>query len=119
MEEKEILVRAWLVKADKETINKVKDKVAHIDARYVRIDDIDAVPLDEEVLFYVTAEADTDWADIEDPYSSSGTRGGKVYGYEAAKAEIKTFMDTLYLNDLIVDWDYENSLPDGYEVMPA
>ena len=30
MEEKEILVRAWLVKADKETINKIKDKVAHM-----------------------------------------------------------------------------------------
>lgn len=49
MEEKEILVRAWLVKADKETINKVKDKVAHIDARYVRIDDIDVVPLDKDI----------------------------------------------------------------------
>lgn len=54
----------------------------------------------------------SDWGDVKDNFSSSGTRGGLVETYEPARAEIETVMKELYLNDIADDWEFLNELPE-------
>ena len=93
--------------------NRCEDMIRELNRSIKYVSLVDVYPEGVETM---TAEFEcepkSEWGDIRDRYSSSGTRGGLIETYEPAKAEIEMVMKKLYLDDIADDWEIIGDLPE-------
>lgn len=108
MEEKEISVTVYMYDDTKESFQKLKQACDDYESRYFSITDCYRSDKKEQALIEITGDGVEEQCDILDHYSPEGVHPGYVITYERAQGEVKAFLKTLYLKDVIADWEMED-----------